>query len=182
MTRKRSESELQFFETGVKTWLDVEDALTEFRRQVQERCEEVAKARLPDLCQTCKIEWTEDNLQDYHQYTTDGRYLGKKLVVEGLGRLYFYLGAYRDQGALLCGMWVCLWRKRSNLAVDLWALAGKRKIEQYGNELYFGEPAAQGQVPELEEHLNQAIDAFVALVTEAGGLEKSVVAGGAASA
>jgi hypothetical protein len=168
MNRKRSEAEHEFFLTGVKTWLDVEGAISEFRRQVQERCKAVVQTRLADAARASGIEWTTDDLRDYEESGTDGRYLGTQLFVEAFGRLYFYVAFYHEGGYAAS---VCLWRKRSNLAVDLWTLAPDNC---YGNILLFGPELNEEQCSEFEEYLNQAIDLFIAFLTKAGGLKKYV--------
>jgi len=118
---KRSEAELEFFLTGAQTYLDVEDAVEEFRRQVQERCGEVAQLRLADIAQACDQEWAVEQLKDYAEKADVSRYLGKWVAVEGLGRLTFFFGVYRDDGklAFVTGVWLS--RKRTELAPDLWS-------------------------------------------------------------
>jgi hypothetical protein len=69
------------------------------------------------------------------------------------------------------GARACLWRKRSNVAVDLWALAPDHST---ANVLLFGPKLNEEQVPEFEEHLNEAIDLFIAFLTKVGGLKKYV--------
>src|ERR1700730_11151695 len=59
----RSDDENEFFLTGAKTYLDVEDAVEEFRRQVQERCGEVVESRLTDICHACDQEWVAEQLK-----------------------------------------------------------------------------------------------------------------------
>lgn len=172
MKRKQSEAEREFFLTGVRTWLDVEDAISEFRRQVQERCKAVVQPRLTDATRASGIEWTIDDLRDYEESDPNGRYLGTQLFIEALGRVYFYVAFYREGGYAAS---VCLWRKRSNLAVDLWALAPD---SCYGNVLLFGPELDEEQCSEFEEHLNEAIDLFIAFLTKVGGLKKYVASAG----
>jgi|SRR5450432_127155 len=133
MSRKRSEPELEFFLTGAKTYLDVEDAVAEFQRQVQERCGEVAGSRLKDIAHVCDQEWVAEQLKDYTEKDNVSRSLGKWVAVEGLGRLAFYFKAYRDDGEVAFGPGVWLSRKRTDLAQDLWSRANvDQRASGYG--------------------------------------------------
>lgn len=174
MSGKRSEAELEFFLTGAKTYLDVEDALAEFRRQVQGRCRAVVKERLPDICCACQMEWTTDDLQDYKEGGGPS-FLGVKISLEVLGGVCFYFGMEREDNNQVYGIWVQLWRKRRSLAPALWALMEATETantEYSANSLYFGCTLSEEQVPEFEEYLNRGIDLFLDFITKAGGLKK----------
>jgi hypothetical protein len=172
MNRKRSEPELEFFSTGAKTYLDVEEAVEEFRRQVQERCGEVAQLRLADIARACDQEWVAGDLKDYKQKDDSGRYLGKSVVVEGLGGdLTLHFRTYRDQREVAFGLGVGLSRKRGDLAPDLWSRANANQRSRL--YLSFGNQSLTvSQVSDFETHLHLAIDDFIEFMTRAGGLKK----------
>lgn len=184
MSKERSGPEQEFFVTGAETWLDVEDAIVEFRRQAQQRCREVVEPRLRDISDACKMEWKADQLLDFRERTADWGCLGQKLRLGSVARLYFYLIVYRDASVGPYGAHVCLWRARSNIATSLWSLAQaqSKKVQQEGNSLYVGPMFSEVELFSFEQHLNKAIEHFISFIGKAGGLKKHFEAETAATA
>ena len=71
-----------------------------------------------------------------------------------------------------------LWRQRAGLAGNLWdRLSNTASDTAYpeGNSLIFERPLSEDEVPNFREHLNQAIDDFIAFIGDSGGLAKYLV-------
>ncbi len=85
------DGEKQFFETGVKTYLAADDAMTEFRRLVQHKCKTAASRRLDELNQACGMHWAVSDLNDYLEPNGNNHHIGEQVELKGLGGLYFCL-------------------------------------------------------------------------------------------
>jgi hypothetical protein len=169
------DKETDFFVTGAKTYLDVEAAMAEFRRQVQGHCMKVASDRLDEINKAAEMDWTRNDLKDYRGVELNRVYLGKQVQVEGFGTIYFYLTLSRadDHGTYAAS--VDLRRQRKGLADDLWVRLSRTSSDTAyiaGNNLVFTRPLAEDQLQQFREHLDQAIDDFVTFIRDSGGLKK----------
>src|SRR5580704_12893500 len=116
-----ADQEKEFFVTGARTYLDVDAAMTEFRRQVQDQCKRVVSKRLDAINRAAVMDWTPNDLKDYREADLAGVHIGKQLRVEGFGLVYFYLTLSRENNHQSYASSVCLYRQHSRIAVDLWA-------------------------------------------------------------
>jgi hypothetical protein len=155
------------------------EALEEFQRQVQQRSRETVKERLKDLSEACGMALSAQDLRHFSEgpyRTDDGRAyrLGVKIAISSLGVLNFYLGIEGGDGSLTFGTSLQAWRRQQSLASDLWALMASSDPEGEHNRasLYFGSKLPEDELPNFEQHRNQAIDKFVDSITKAGGLKK----------
>jgi hypothetical protein len=179
MNNGLSDREKEFFVTGVKTYVDVDDAMTEFRRLVQHQCRIVVSRGLDGVNQACGMHWTAKNLKDYSQKTNDNHYLGNQLEVKGLGGLYFCLRLYRKEDSKLFVASVFLYRLRVSLADDLWgcsnAVHSDISYTRTNNNLIFERRFLEDNIADFGEYLGQAITDFNAFISKSGGLEKYLV-------
>ena len=177
MNSKGSEAEREFFLTGAELYLEIEEAVAEFRRQVRGRSTRVVEGRLTEIGQACHMEWTANAFSDYKSTWPGGRHIGKQLSIKGFGNLYFCLDLYRENGGIVYVALVYLYRRNANLAAGLWPLLGTSPAAggyREGNNLYFGRWMAKDQVPDFEEYLNGAIDDFITFISKSGGLKKYI--------
>src|ERR1035437_1668142 len=117
------DDEKKILRTGARIYIDVEDAMTEFRRLIQDQCKIVVSRRLNEVSKACDLNWTVNNIKDYMQKATDGFYIGKQMSVKRFGGLYFCLRLSRkEDDRKQFSTFVLLYRQNKNLAVDLWDL------------------------------------------------------------
>lgn len=166
----------QFFLEGAQTYLDVLDAIAEFEGQVTERCKNAAMNRLAEIHRACGTGfWPGYRLRDYNQTSNSYRRLGVKLADRDDTRLCFCLELPLDKTPAYRAL-VFLWRAKMDAATDLWAArtpaidAGIRLKGDH--ELRFGPGLSEAELPNFDAHLDEAIDAFIDFVQNAGGLEK----------
>jgi len=172
MTNHESELETEFFLTGARTYLDVQDALEEFEGQVTSRCSTVVKNRFQEIDDACgggfwEINDLKDNIQSDGSSATRKR-LGKQLPSGRRCSLYLSLELARAKEGVACRSLVHLRRDNSEIASDLWNRAALRD----NNRIYFERPLAEDQIPDFDKHLNEAVSDFIAFVEKAGGLAK----------
>jgi hypothetical protein len=175
MNGNGSDQEKDFFVTGAKTYLDVDAAMVEFRRQVQDLCMNVAIDRLHEINRASGMDWTRNDLKDYRETDLNCVYLGKQVQVEDFGTLFFYLTLSRERDRGPYAASVCLYRQSSKLAVNLWArLSGisSDTADSKGNSLVFTRRIPENELHQFREHLAQAVDDFVTFVSASGGLAK----------
>lgn len=159
----------EFFLTGAKTFLDVDDAVREFTRQVQDRCRDIVRERLQELSSASGIAWREADLREYKEVNNRGAFLGVQTSAGDLGKVYFYLAMYREGGY---GALVYLWLRRANIAAELWSQAPEDCRD--GNSLVFGPLFREEELQSFEDHLRRAVDAFGTFLRSAGGIQKYV--------
>jgi hypothetical protein len=167
--------EMEFFVTGAMTYLDVDDAMAQFRRRVQDQCTVLVSRRLVDINHASNMSWTRDDLKDYKWREGDYFHVGTQLTVENLGGLYFCLELYREHQSSVCGALVYLYRKRANLASLLWGQLPEGASDtayRDGNNLFFERLLTKDELPNFPDHLNQQIDHFIAFMEGCGGLTK----------
>lgn len=178
MTDNGSDTEREFFVTGAKTYLDVDDAMAEFRRVVREECTSVASQRMEEIKQACQMDWTRNSLKDYFWRAPNGFHFGKKIPVKELGTaggLYFCLALLREDDRPNLEAVVYLFRDGASRAVELWPrLAGTPSEPAYrsNNNLTFTQRFSQDRILEFKEHLNKTVDDFIAFISSAGGLRR----------
>jgi hypothetical protein len=178
MNNNESNKEGEFFVRGAKTYLDVDDAMAEFRRQVQDQCTKVVSGRLDEIMRAAEMDWTPNHLKDYNERSPDRLYLGKQVWVENFGGLYFCLTLSRENDRAVYGALVYLYRQRKSLAVHLWAsLSRVASATAYvrGNNLFFLRHLSEEKLQDFREYLNLAIDDFVAFIRDSGGLKRHLV-------
>jgi hypothetical protein len=180
MNNGLSDRERDFFVTGAKTYVDVDDAMAEFRRLVQQQCRTIVRARLGEVNQACGMHWMANDLNDYSQKTSDDLYVGNQVEVEGLGGLYFCLRLSRkDDGKLFAS--VFLYRLRASLAVGLWdrstTAPSDMSYVRTKNNLILERPLPGDKVRDFADYLDQAITAFIAFMSDSGGLRKYLALG-----
>jgi hypothetical protein len=183
MSDNGSDQEREFFVTGAKTYLDVDDAMAQFRHMIQDKITTSVSRRLDDINQACDMAWTTNDLKDYTSRQSDSFLVGKQVTVEngGLycGGLYFYLRIGRESGALVYTTIVDLYRLRANIAIDLWKCGAASVTASWkGTNLWFQQrvPSAD-ETPDFLEHLNRALDDFIKFVRDCGGLRKHLPPG-----
>lgn len=175
MNNSGADLERDFFVTGARTYLDVDDAMTEFRRFVRNHCRVVASKRLGEINRACEMEWTANDLKDYSWRQPDCFHVGKQIAVENLGGIYFCLEMYRENDSVASGTLVYLYRRRADLAIALWdRLDSTASDTAYceGNSLIFKRLLSEDEIPDFPEHLNRTVDAFIAFIVSCGGLTK----------
>jgi hypothetical protein len=168
-----NDAEREFFVTGAKTYLDVNDAMAEFHRQVQHQCTDVLATRLRDLNRACQMDWTSVDLKDYQW--REGHHIGKQLSIDGFGGLYFCLELYRKNGSTGYGALTYLWRRRATLAPTIWAILKEAPSDTRwcdGSNLFFWQELAENRLPRFKSYLSKAIDEWVGFMEEVGGLKK----------
>ena len=171
--------EREFFVTGVNTYLDVDDAIVEFRRLVEHKCRSVVSARLNEVNQECGMDWTVGDLNDYFEKANDFHYIGKQMEVKELGKLYFCLRLSREIDSNPIDAFVYLYRKQRDIATGLWEIAGASASVTYKgrNNLGFGQPIPKDKIPDFEDYLDKAVTGFLVFINKCGGLKKYLAPG-----
>lgn len=172
MTSYESEPEREFFLTGARTYLDAQDALTEFCRQVIERSTALVRKRLPNIIDACGSGFFgEPTDYTFFDEESGSQRLGTKLEAKGRRcRLCFSLELRRDKDTVAYRALVHLWRGKVGIADNLWS---RRKAPlQNSKKLYFPSCLDESQIPDFNEHLDEAITDFTKFIKKAGGLEK----------
>ena len=184
MNNGLSDVEREFFVTGVRTYVDVDDAMTEFRSLVQQQCKPVVISRLAEVNQACGMHWTVNDLNDYSQKTDEHQFIGKQMEVKGLGGLYFCLGLSREDDSRPFGAFVFLYRIRRDLATGLWEQADASASVTWKGRRNFGfkRPLPEDKIPDFEDYLDQAVTDFLAFINESGGLGKYLLSASAIKA
>ena len=168
-----SEPQRQFFVVGVQTYLDVRDAITEFERQVKERCINVAQKRLAEIANASGTGFWQDLKPTDYEYTTkSGRRIGAKLPDSGAARLRFCLELRRDAVAPRALVFLA---RKGDVAAELWAK--KLAIDEQAGDLqcddrhlYFGHDLSEEQIVQFDKYLNDSISQFIKFVQQAGPL------------
>jgi hypothetical protein len=163
MNEEGADKEREFLVAGAKTYLAVDDAMTQFRNQVQEQIATLVSGRLSEINKACEMDWTVNDIKDYSPRSGDPYNVGKQIAVDGLGGLCFYLKLWREKYEV----YVDLYRRRIDLAADLWKRDANRT-----NDVYFRRAVPQDGVPEFGERLSEAIDDFIKFIGDAGGLKR----------
>jgi hypothetical protein len=168
------EKETEFFVTGVRTYVDADDAMTEFRRMAQHKCWTVASRRLGDINKALDMRLTPADLHDYDQKTDDHHYIGKQAEVKGLGGLYFCLRLSREDKGSNFDAFVFLYRKRRDIAESLWKRSRALEAVTWKgrNNLGFGQTLPENKIPKFDNYLDGAVTDFLAFINESGGLKK----------
>jgi hypothetical protein len=179
MNNDGSDREREFFVTGVKKYFEVDDAMAEFRRLVQQQCKTVVISRLAEVNQACDMRWTVDDLNDYSEKTDQHRFIGKQVEVKGLGGLYFCLRLSREDDSEPFYAHVFLYRIRRNLATGLWDRSGTNASVTWKgrNNIGFGRRLPEDKIPHFEDYLNGAVTDFLAFINESGGIRKHLAQG-----
>jgi hypothetical protein len=170
MSNEILDGERGFFVTGVNTYLEVDDAMSEFRRLVQHKCRTAASQRLDELNQACGMHWTVNDLNDYFEANTNNHHIGKQVELKGLGGLYFCLRLSRIDKSRPLAAFVFLYRLRRDLAADLWGQASGSVLGK--NHLNFAQPFPEDKVLDFEGYLDRAVTDFLAFIKGSGGLQK----------
>ncbi len=173
MSDNESDKEREFFETGAKSYLDVDDAMAQWRRMVQDQVTTLINRRLEEINRACGTEWTPNELKDYTERQPDKYLAGKWITVENFGGVYFYLGLSRgERDSLTYEVFADLFRQRQNLAKALWnGRSACHARESSKNTLGFLKTVPSGEISEFPKYLDMAIDAFIKCVGDRGGLK-----------
>ena len=174
MRNKVSDGERDFFVTGVRTYLQVDEAMAEFRRLVEHKCRAVVSRRLDDINRACGMHWTVKNLNEYSQKTSDHHYLGLQMELKGLGGLYFCLRISRNHDRNPLDAYVFLFRTRRDRAAGLWDRANTSASVTWKGQrnLGFGRPLPADKIPDFEIYLDLAVTEFIGFLKRFGGLGK----------
>ena len=175
MSNKESDNEGEFLVAGAKTYLDVDDAMEQFRRLVQDHCTAMLSKRIDEVNRICKMDWTPNDLKDYKWRQPDSFHIGKHFAIENFGGLYICLELNREKDGMDYATVVYLWRQRRDLARDLWdRLHSAPSDGQYceGNSLIFQRPLSEDKIPSFLEYLNLTLNDFIAFIEGSGGLKK----------
>jgi hypothetical protein len=179
MKNEGSDRKREFLITGARTYVDVDDAMMEFRRLVQDQCRKVVSVRLDEVSRACGIDWKPNEIRNYIERTAYYFNFGKQLAVEKLGGLYFCLRLPRehDRGSFRAS--VFLYRQNQNLASELWGRLNSTSDNSYSgpNNLFFERRISGDNIPDFGEYLDQAITDFNAFINVTGGLKEYQVKG-----
>jgi hypothetical protein len=178
MNKDGLDREREFFVTGVKTYVDADDAISEFRHMVQHKCWTVACGRLEEVNEACGMHLTPTDLHDYVQKTDDHHYVGKQADVKGLGGIYFCLRLSRGDHGSRFDAFAFLYRTHRNLATSLWDRAGRSASATWKGRrnLGFSRPLPEDKIPDFEDRLDEAVTDFLAFINKNGGLKKNLAA------
>ena len=170
MNTDASQAERDFLITGAKTYLDVDDAMEEFRRRIQEHSRSVVLERIGDLRRVCEQEWSTADVRRYSESGADVFQLGHKLGVKELGPtyggLYFSLKLYRDGGRNHSLAVAFLYRERKVLAPSLWDCFKDGEFQNSSISdwnIFFARPLSEANIPEFGSYLDQATSVIPAL-------------------
>jgi hypothetical protein len=178
MSKSGSDGGREFFVTGVGTYVEVDDAMTEFRSLVQQKCRTVVRGRLEEINQACGMHWRANDLNDYLQKTNDHLFLGEQLEVKGLGGLYFCLRLSRKDVGGRFGASAFLYRMRRDLATSLWdRFASISEVSYNRSNIVFVQHFSEENILDFENYLEKAITDLIAFISDSGGLEKYLVQG-----
>ena len=167
----------QFFRTGVQTYYDVRDAITEFEQQVTDRCKKVAeksRGRIDQVCGTGFWRPTEYNVTSSSQSI---RRVGTRSSSRNDVRLFCCLEFRREGDDVVYRPLAFLWRRHMDVADDLWSLR-EPSTDRFGlrlkeaRKLLFGKRLLAAQIPGFDGHLEEAVNEFIDFVKKAGGLAK----------
>lgn len=168
MSEEGTDKEREFLVTGAKKYLVVDEAMEQFRHRVQDQIATLVQRRLSEINKACEMDWTVDDIAGYKERYSDNCNIGKQVAVDGFGGLYFYLKLCRDKYEV----YVNLYRRRADLAGDLWQRAACST-----NNINFIRVVPEDGIPEFGERLTEAIDDFVKFIGDAGGLKKYLPSG-----
>jgi hypothetical protein len=175
MSDTRSDEEKNFFVAAAETYLDVDSAMAEFQRQVQDECKKAISARLGGINQACGVDRRLEYFREYRESGTGCIYLGRQLHLDGFGGLYFYLTIFREYDRTSYGACISLYRQNKKHGKDLWdqiSSTSPGRAYTKGNSLYFSRPIPKDQLLNFQDHLDDAISDFLAFITANGGLKK----------
>jgi len=176
MNNEVLDREREFLVTGVKTYLEADDAMTEFRRLVQHKCRTATNKRLSELNKACGTDWTANDLNDYFEDEKGKHHhIGLQVKLKGLGGLYFCLRLSRVDESRPLAAFVFLYRLRTSLAADLWKRASGSVPGR--NHLRFARPFPEVEILKFEGYLGKAIADFIAFINKSGGLKKYLALG-----
>jgi len=177
MNTDTSQEERDFLIAGARTYLDVDEAMEEFRRQIQKQSRRVVAERIGDLTRVCGQEWSANDVRRYSERETGVFQLGHKLGVKELGSnyggLYFCLKLSRDENPSLAVAF--LYRERKTLAASLWDRFKEGEFENSSISdwnIFFARPLSEDNVPEFGRFLDEAIADLIAFIESGGGLRK----------
>lgn len=86
MNTDTSQEEGDFLIAGARTYLDVDEAMEEIRRQIQKQSRRVVAGRIADLARACGQEWSANDVRRYSERETGIFQLGHKLGVKELAQ------------------------------------------------------------------------------------------------
>ena len=179
MNTDASQAERDFLITGARTYLDVDGAMEEFRRQIQGQSQRIILGRIGDLKRVCDQEWSANDVRRYSESGADFFQFGHKLGVKELGAtyggLYFCLKLLRDGNRNLSLAVAFLYHDRKDLAASLWQGFRKGAFENSSVSdwnIFFTRPLLEDSVPEFGEYLDQAVADLIAFIENTGGLRK----------
>jgi hypothetical protein len=181
MSDTRSDEEKNFFVAAAETYLDVDSAMTEFQRQVQDECKEAIRDRLGEISQACGKDCRLEYFREYRESGTGCIYLGRQMHLDGFGGLYFYLKIFREltifreYDRTSYGAYISLYRQNKKHGKDLWdQISSTSPGRPYtkGNSLYVSRPIPKDQLLNFQDYLDDAISDFLAFITASGGLKK----------
>jgi hypothetical protein len=179
MNTDESQAQSDFLITGARTYLDVDDAMEEFRRLIQEQSRRVVLGRIGDLKRVCEQEWSANDVRRYSESGAEFFQVGHKLGVKELGStyggLYFCLKLYRDGNRNHSLAVAFLYHERKDLAVSLWDSFTDGGFENSSISdwnIFFARPLSEDNIPEFGRYLDQAIVDLIAFIEKSGGLRK----------
>lgn len=179
--------QVEFLQTGAKTYLDVRLAMKAFRELVGAECETVVREKLDQINTACQMQWMLSSAKDYVYDQSSPRIsvsLGKKILIKDAGAqggLYFHLRLARttnnpDQESLSYEAGVQLYRGSQDVLDGLWANSGNTApddtFEKTGDGLLFKRTLTEDGLRDLGKHLAQATDEFITFMRRVGGLKR----------
>jgi hypothetical protein len=184
MNNDESNPEREFLLTGLKTYLDVHEAIAEFEDRVREDCNAALMSRLNEINSAFKMSWTEANMRDYTFTDSSHRaiHLGRKILTNELGNyeggLYFALALSPAKDGSKAEMLAYLYRDNTKAAADFWnrlSLSGAPAFYSKGSlECGVKRPLTLEAFQDFREPLTEAIDILVVYVKDAGGLKSQL--------
>jgi hypothetical protein len=179
--------QVEFLQTGAKTYLDVHLAMKAFRELVWAECETVVREKLDQINTACQMQWMLSSVKDYVYHQSSPRIgvsLGKKILIKDAGAqggLYFHLRLVRaannpGQESLSYEVGVQLYRGSQDVLDGLWANSGHAALdetfEKTHDGLLFKRALTEDGLRDLGKHLAQATDDLIIFMRRVGGLKR----------
>jgi hypothetical protein len=167
---------------GARTYLDVDDAMKEFHRQIEDQSREVVCGQLVEINRVCDMNWSTNDIRPYSERSTvdDYFHLGCQLAVAGFGGLSFSLKLTREEDRKLSHAVAFLYRRNQSIAASLWGSfrEGAYDTSSMGPyNLFFARRLSDDNIPDFREYLDKAIIDLIAFINVNGGLRKHLEQG-----
>lgn len=180
METKTSNVELEFFVTGAKTYLDVKDAMDEFRNRVRKACDTVVLSVLSDINGACGLTMSRADVKDYvWNASRDECHIGRKLLLKTLGEkeggLYFALVLRRENQKLITEARVILYRDNERAVPEFWDSFSRTSVPSFYRkgklDCGVNRQLTDGELAEFDKAITQCALTFLSCLKAAGGIK-----------